>query len=289
MSRTLDDRRGLRLANDASLWLGSGLAALCVHIGAVAWALHERPVSAADSPPPAIMIELAPTPEAVETQETNIAPDKTASQAVESETTEPVKEPEPEPAEPEPARETMEPHPDTPVEEPDPVEPEIVAPLRPVETKAEVILPEPPKKKPVERPRKKVERPKPRKPPPRSRQADQAQAQVTASSRNAASAAASGSGASMSPANWKSQLMAHLERRKQYPSGARARGETGIAYVRFSLDAGGNVLSASLARSSGFPELDAEVVSLVRRASPVPAPPVGVSRTITAPVRFSVR
>jgi protein TonB len=59
--------------------------------------------------------------------------------------------------------------------------------------------------------------------------------------------------------------------------------------VRFTIDERGNVLSASLARSSGFAELDQEVVALVRRASPVPAPPPGANRSITAPVRFSTR
>ncbi|MCX5579617.1 TonB family protein, partial [Kaistia terrae] len=32
--------------------------------------------------------------------------------------------------------------------------------------------------------------------------------------------------------------------------------------------------------------LDQEVLSLLRRASPVPPPPPGVKKTITAPVRF---
>jgi protein TonB len=80
--------------------------------------------------------------------------------------------------------------------------------------------------------------------------------------------------------------MAHLERRKRYPAGARSRGETGIVTVRFTLDDGGNVLAVALAGSSGFPELDQEVVSLLRRASPVPPPPPGAKKTITAPVRF---
>ncbi|WP_420887846.1 energy transducer TonB family protein [Bradyrhizobium yuanmingense] len=51
----------------------------------------------------------------------------------------------------------------------------------------------------------------------------------------------------------------------------------------------GNVLSASLARSAGSAELDREVIALVHRASPVPAPPAGARRSITAPVRFSTR
>ncbi len=82
--------------------------------------------------------------------------------------------------------------------------------------------------------------------------------------------------------------MAHLERRKRYPPGAQSRGERGIAYVRFTIDERGNVLSASLARSSGSAELDQEVLSLVHRASPVPPPPPGAQRSITAPVRLRV-
>ncbi|MYZ47018.1 energy transducer TonB family protein, partial [Propylenella binzhouense] len=105
----------------------------------------------------------------------------------------------------------------------------------------------------------------------------------------AAQQSSSGAAPTVSPARWQARLLAHLERRKRYPGAARARGSEGTASVRFSIDASGNVLGASLARSSGVPELDQEVVAMVRRASPVPAPPPGVSRTITVPVRFSLR
>lgn len=51
----------------------------------------------------------------------------------------------------------------------------------------------------------------------------------------------------------------------------------------------GNVLSASLARSSGFSDLDQEVLRLVRRASPVPCPGQGRSQKDTvAPDRFDL-
>lgn len=83
--------------------------------------------------------------------------------------------------------------------------------------------------------------------------------------------------------------MSHLERRKRYPSAAKRQRKQGVAQVRFSIDANGNVGSVRLTRSSGVPELDAEVVSLVRRASPVPAPPPGVGRTIVVPIQFSLR
>lgn len=66
-------------------------------------------------------------------------------------------------------------------------------------------------------------------------------------------------------------------------------GEQGTVFVRFSIDGNGAVLAVAFARGAGFADLDAEVLSLVRRASPVPAPPSGAPRTITAPVRFSIR
>ena len=68
-----------------------------------------------------------------------------------------------------------------------------------------------------------------------------------------------------------------------------ARGEEGVVEVRFSIDDRGNVLSAKVVRSSGHPALDEAVLDLMRRASPVPAPPPDVSRTISAPVKFAIR
>jgi protein TonB len=110
---------------------------------------------------------------------------------------------------------------------------------------------------------------------------------VKQAKRNAAPAKPVGAGSSSASATtWKSRLAAHLERRKRYPSSARARGEQGTVLVVFRIDDGGRILSTSLARSSGHPDLDTAAVDMVRRASPVPAPPSGVNKTITAPVRF---
>ena len=67
--------------------------------------------------------------------------------------------------------------------------------------------------------------------------------------------------------------MAHLERHKRYPPGARQRRKEGVVHVRFTIDPGGNLQTVQLARSSGHPELDDAVLALLRRASPVPAPP----------------
>lgn len=174
--------------------------------------------------------------------------------------------------------------PPEPTVEPAPVEQVVSEKLQQLE-KVEVSLP--PAAPKVEKPTKK---PKPRKEhaATEGQAAIRAQAHAQQSSRTAAAQTASGA-SSLSPANWQSLLMGHLERHKRYPSGARSRSESGVAYVRFTVDERGNVSSASLARSAGFAGLDQEVLALVRRASPVPPPPPGAQRTITAPVRFSTR
>jgi protein TonB len=83
--------------------------------------------------------------------------------------------------------------------------------------------------------------------------------------------------------------MAHLERRRNYPAGARSRREEGIVHVRFRVAVDGTVSGATLVRSSGHAELDREALSLVARASPLPPPPSGAPVNVTAPVRFRLR
>jgi protein TonB len=114
-------------------------------------------------------------------------------------------------------------------------------------------------------------------------------AEVQKSDRSAARQSGAGQSSAIAIATWESRLMTHLGRNKRYPADARARGETGTAVVTFSLDRSGKVLSASLRKPSGHRDLDAEALDLVRRASPLPAPPPGAPLTITAPVRFSIK
>ncbi|GAA5626638.1 hypothetical protein Brsp05_01914 [Brucella sp. NBRC 12953] len=269
--------------SELALWAGASLLVLSLHVGAAMWLLREPDMIAADdTPPAAIMIELAETPEATETEENEISPDEVMSDA--SAAAEKVEEPVDEPVL---EQEVVQDEPEHVEEEPreeiaqlDKVEvPLPVAKPKPPEPKKEIVKKDEPKKKPVKQ-REQAS----------AKQAVKAQAQVTQSSRNAARQSASGLFASsMTPARWQSRLMAHLERRKKYPSGAKSRREEGTVYVRFRIDDSGKVLSATLARSSGWPQLDNEVLSLVQRASPVPAPPPDVNKTITAPVKFNRR
>lgn len=302
------------------LWLFAGTVVLAAHAAAGWWVMRERPQPLdAAAEPAAIMIDLAPMAMAPAAVEEQVAPDEVDSEAAEAVEAEPVEEieiaeavePVTEPLEaiePEPVEEAVETPPEEvePVEtveavEPDEIEPiepveELVAALDPVEVPLPVARPEPEKKKevrqekPKETPRRKQEvqaKPKPQAP-----AADKRRAQVQApreAPRAAAPQNSAGASSSVSPARWQARVASHLERRKRYPSAARRQRQQGTAQVRFTIDASGNVQSVSLVRSSGVALLDEEVVALVRRASPVPAPPPGVNRTIVVPIRFSMR
>lgn len=91
---------------------------------------------------------------------------------------------------------------------------------------------------------------------------------------------------------WQGRLLAHLERHKRYPAEARARRLQGMAYIRFTMDRQGRVLSAAMERSSGHAALDREALALLERAQPLPQPPAetpGERITLTVPVEFFTR
>lgn len=87
-------------------------------------------------------------------------------------------------------------------------------------------------------------------------------------------------------------VLAHLQRYRTYPEQARASRLTGVSTVRFTLGASGNVISVSLAGSSGAGVLDQAAIAMVQRASPFPPIPPSLGRgsmTFAAPVRFNLR
>ncbi len=92
--------------------------------------------------------------------------------------------------------------------------------------------------------------------------------------------------------SWQSLLLKHLQQFKNYPAGARERGEQGVAMLAFTMDRNGKVLSRRIVSSSGHPDLDAEVLTLVERAQPLPAFPASMNEDrleLTVPIRFSLR
>jgi len=86
-----------------------------------------------------------------------------------------------------------------------------------------------------------------------------------------------------------SLLASHLERYKRYPRAARRQHQTGIAYLAFTMDREGRVLSARIERSSGHEVLDEEVMAMIRRAEPLPPPPPDVPVKLIVPMSFTLR
>jgi protein TonB len=154
----------------------------------------------------------------------------------------------------------------TPTEEEKPPEqPKVEQPPPPTpDTMADVPPPE-------EKPPEKVEEPKPVAP------------RTTARAKGGAPAA---------DPRWETGLVRHLQAYKRYPSDAQSRNEEGIVLLGFSVDRNGRVLERHIVRSSGYPDLDAEVMSMIERAQPLPAFPASMTQAsldLTVPIRFSLR
>lgn len=159
MASWANELQGRMSVGRMTLWTSAGIVALVAHAGAVAWALRERPIEMADSaPPPAIMIELAAEPEAINTEMNEISEQMDNSLEMKSDMVEPVEEPEetveqptPEEIQPQqPAEEIAEAEPepaDIPESEPepeiDPVEEQVMTELENVEVPIPVFRPTP--------------------------------------------------------------------------------------------------------------------------------------------------
>jgi periplasmic protein TonB len=100
------------------------------------------------------------------------------------------------------------------------------------------------------------------------------------------------SGAPRVESSWQTGLVRHLQQYKRYPSGAQSRGEEGVVLLSFSVDRNGHVLAHQIVHSSGHPELDAEVMSMIERAEPLPPFPPTMTESqldLTVPIRFSLQ
>ncbi|MFA6449789.1 MAG: TonB family protein [bacterium] len=59
-----------------------------------------------------------------------------------------------------------------------------------------------------------------------------------------------------------------IESLKEYPQGARRRGQEGVASVQFTLNRNGSVSGVSIAKTSGYDSLDNAALDAVRKAAP---------------------
>jgi periplasmic protein TonB len=126
-------------------------------------------------------------------------------------------------------------------------------------------------------------------------QASLASAPSTAERKAERAAAAAPGAVSHNPnalPNWKSALIAQLERYKRYPAEAQTRGEEGVAQLAFDVDRDGRVHHARILHSSGYDLLDRATLSLIERAQPLPPPPPelrGAQIAIVVPIRYNIR
>nr|WP_295470411.1 TonB family protein [Mesorhizobium sp.] len=80
------------------------------------------------------------------------------------------------------------------------------------------------------------------------------------------------------------KVNSHVQRYKRYPDAAARGGMKGAVKVSISIGGSGNLASARVTSSSGYPVLDGEALATVRRAAPYPKPPAGFGGT----ARFSL-
>lgn len=91
---------------------------------------------------------------------------------------------------------------------------------------------------------------------------------------------------------WEGRVLAQLNKSRRYPRSAMSQRNQGVPWIRFVMNREGNVLTAVLERSSGYPVLDREALSLPKRAQPLPKPPEevkGDTIELVVPVEFFLR
>ncbi|MBP2151835.1 TonB family protein [Xanthobacter autotrophicus DSM 597] len=248
------------------------LVVVGLHAAAVYVALNwNKEPTGEQSPPAAIMIELAPMAVSQQSQE-EVAPGPQMVQAPEPVPDAPDEPEDAEPPPPEPeVQQTVEKMPETP----------------PAPAEAEVVLPKPePKKVEEAKPKpKEPEKPKKEAKPTRRRSAPVTSAAPRSDAPTAQTTAAPSPGAaaarSAALADWKSRAFAHLNRFKR-PQGSNV-GRPGIS---ITIAGSGAVTGVSLAGSSGNSVLDQEAMAMARRASPFPAPPDGKGMTFGVAINF---
>jgi protein TonB len=94
------------------------------------------------------------------------------------------------------------------------------------------------------------------------------------------------------PPSYLAQLVAELERHKNYPRSAQSRRQQGTALLRFTLTRDGHVADWRIERSSGHESLDGAVAAMIRKADPLPPLPPEISGDrldLVVPVSFVLR
>jgi protein TonB len=249
-------------------WAACWALALAFHAAvAAALLLYWRPERDQVAGAPLILVELAPLPVAPTVTPSDAPP---GPQQVQTQAAPPVKQA---------VKRDVKLQPEKPVEK----TASIASPPQPQAEQPVAVLPPP---KPAQQPREEKHRQSV------ARQASAPSGAAHRANRAAARAPGASAGNPTALPNWKSRLVARLERYKRYPAQAQARGEHGVAQLAFSVDRSGGVHRARILRSSGSTTLDRATLALVARAQPLPPPPPeirGGRIAIVVPIRYNIR
>ena len=252
-------------------WAGAAAIVCTVHVGGAGLALMQWPEQDAEDAAGALMMELAPVLAVTPVDSPDIAHGPLVQEAM---------------ATPQAVRETVqEVAKDLPLLEPSPApEPEVALPTPRPEAK--------------EQPRQEEAK----EPVPEKQEAEQASAAPLTTAPPRVEAQPAPSAAAPSPgqapsiarvqASWQKRLIDHLNRHKRYPDAARSRRAQGIVVVAFRLDSSGQVVASRVTKSSGSQALDEEALAVLKRASPLPAPPeqiAGPMLDLVLPIQFRIK
>jgi protein TonB len=246
----------MNIVEQESLRWGTSLAiVLATHaalIGGALWWANHSPVIANAAPMEAVMVELAPVPQAPPAPPTEVPPGPPQQQQV----------PQPKPA----------PRPTPKVPLPPEVKPEVEDPYqKPEEQQSEA----PSDKEAVAVDQTLAP------PDVKAQPADSYTARQTVSGTRGTAVV-----------TWQGLLLGHLEKHRRYPRQAERTRQEGVVYVRFAVDRQGNVSNVRVGRASGHALLDEETLDTVRRGSPVPPPPAEIEGDpveVMVPVEFFIK
>lgn len=272
---------------EAAFWAVGAIVALILHIAVALFLFLIRPAGEAIGSPVAMMVEISALPSASATESETLKSDDVRPEETKpaENTPKPVEETEPEPetkeAEPEPVEEAE--------PEPEPVKEVVPEPAHVQTPDVAIPVPQP---RPVIQPRPAAERRQAR-----QQQRDpavpveiaRAQPFPAPEGRTNRTQAARQGADGVSPASWRNQLQAWVQRHKSYPSASAPMREAGTVELKFTIDTEGNVTSSRVSRSSGSPRLDRAALDMLRRASPVPPPPRSfntATMVLSMPVTF---
>jgi TonB family protein len=263
------------------------------------------PPPVAEAPPPPLVAEPSPPPVAEAPPPPPVV-EPSAPPVAESPPSPPVAEPSPPPVAEAPPPPVVEPSPPPVAEKPPPkpvveptsrpappASPALPRVTKPMPTAASPATARVAKPPPPERPTP----PRVAKPTPPEKISPRISREPAESSRSASRATKLASlppqsapaASSAEVAAYQGEVLGRIAAQKHYPEAARERAPQGVAIVRFSIAASGQLAGASLSKSAGDPLLDAEALATIRRASPFPPPPAGAPRNLSAPLSYRVR